>query len=87
MDKDAKGSKRSGSKTRTKSGTPKRRRHKDKIALVEQVIQNLEKRLMNDELKATVGDLIRLVQLEKELHDDQPREIKVTWVEPRKVED
>lgn len=59
-----------------------RRRKKDKAALVEQVIENLEKRLKNDELKATVGDLIRLVQLEKELEQERPREIKVTWVEP-----
>jgi len=59
-----------------------RRRRRDKAALVEQVIENLEKRLKNDELKATVGDLIRLVQLEKELEEERPKEIKVTWVEP-----
>jgi len=58
------------------------RRKVDKAALVEQVIQNIEKRIQKDELKATVGDLIRLVQLEKELEEEQPREIKVTWVEP-----
>lgn len=59
-----------------------RRRRRDKAALVEQVLENLEKRLKNDELKATVGDLIRLVQLEKELEEEGPKEITVTWVEP-----
>jgi|GEM_PF-1658825 len=54
----------------------------DKAALVEQALQSIEKRLKKDELKATVGDLIRLVQLEKELEEEGPREIKVTWVEP-----
>jgi len=85
------GSQRMGGKKRSTpaSGETKRegkasgrRRRKDKAALVEQVIENLEKRLKNDELKATVGDLIRLVQLEKELEEERPKEIKVTWVEP-----
>lgn len=58
------------------------RRKLNKAALVEQVIRNIEKKLEADELKATVGDLIRLVQLEKELAEEQPKEIKVTWVEP-----
>jgi len=35
-----------------------------------------------DEMKATMGDYIRLVQLHKELDDESPKEIKVTWVEP-----
>jgi hypothetical protein len=43
----------------------------------------LEQKLSDDELRATLGDYIRLVQLRKELEDDdEPREIKVTWVEP-----
>lgn len=68
-------------------GARERSRRKDKAALVEQVIENLEKRLRNDELKATVSDLIRLVQLEKELNEERPKEIKVTWVEPEEGND
>ena len=34
------------------------------------------------ELKGTLGDFIRLLQLEKELEDEQPKEIEVRWVEP-----
>ena len=37
-------------------------------------------------MKATLGDYIRLVQLQKELDDEEPKEIKVTWVEPEKTE-
>ncbi len=33
-------------------------------------------------MKATMGDYIRLVQLHKELDDESPKEIRVTWVEP-----
>ena len=32
-------------------------------------------------VKATLGDYIRLVQLRRELGDEEPREIKVTWVD------
>lgn len=59
------------------------RRREDKAALVAQVIQNIEERLRREEIKATVGDLIRLVQLEKELEEERPKEIKVTWIEPK----
>jgi hypothetical protein len=51
-----------------------------------QVIKNLlvkvEEKMAADAGKATVGDYIRLVQLHKELDVDEPKEIKVTWVEP-----
>lgn len=36
-------------------------------------------------MKASLGDYIRLVQLRKELEEDEVREIKVTWVEPEVV--
>ena len=53
---------------------------------MEKVIQNIEEKLKSDQLKPTVGDLIRLLQLEKELEEEQPKEIKVLWVEPREKE-
>jgi hypothetical protein len=42
----------------------------------------VEARLEKGDVKATVADYIRLVQLQKELEEDEPAEIKVTWVEP-----
>jgi hypothetical protein len=37
--------------------------------------------LATGELKGTLADYIKLIQLEKELGDEQPREIKVGWVQ------
>ena len=56
-----------------------RRTTHDKIL---KLLEKLETRLHGEELKPSLGDFIRLVQLEKELADEEaPREIKVTWVE------
>ena len=54
--------------------------------VVEELIEKVERNLAKDDAKATLGDYIRLVQLQKELEEDEPREIKVTWVEPKKTE-
>jgi hypothetical protein len=61
--------------------TPRRTREQ----LVAEVIQSIEKRI--DELKPTVGDFIRLMQMEREIEADQPKEIKVTWVDPSETKD
>jgi hypothetical protein len=51
---------------------------------IAKLLRKLEKKLEEETPKASLGDFIRLVQLEKELADEEtPREIKVTWVEPR----
>jgi hypothetical protein len=56
---------------------------KRQARVVGTLLKKLEQKLSDDELRATLGDYIRLVQLRKELEDDdEPREIKVTWVEP-----
>jgi len=44
--------------------------------------QRMEEKLCTEDVKVSLADYIRLVQLEKELDDDEPREIKVTWVNP-----
>jgi hypothetical protein len=62
------------------------KRAKNKKALVKQVIQQIGKKLEKDELKPTVGDFIRLLQIEKELLEETPKEIKVSWVEPDEKE-
>jgi hypothetical protein len=46
------------------------------------MLSRIEAKMAVDDNKATMGDYIRLVQLHKELDDEAPREIKVTWVEP-----
>lgn len=64
----------------------KRPRRKSQKKLVEKAIQKIEQKLDGDELKPSVGDLIRLLQLKKELEEESPKEIKVSWVEPREEE-
>jgi hypothetical protein len=64
----------------------KTKRAKNKKELVKQAIQQIGKKIENNELKPTVGDFIRLLQLEKELLDETPREIKVLWVEAEEKE-
>lgn len=54
--------------------------------MVREIRKRVENRLTKEDVKATLGDYIRLVQLEKELDEDEPREIKVTWIEPVKTE-
>lgn len=59
---------------------------KSKAELVKEVILKIEQKLDRNELKPTVGDFIRLLQLEKELEEEQPKEIKISWVEPDEKE-
>ena len=58
---------------------------KKQAQVVEELIGKVEQKLSKGEVKATLGDYIRLVQLQKELEEDEPREIKVTWVDPEKA--
>ena len=50
------------------------------------LIKKFEESLENDGVKPTVGEYIRLKQLRKELDVEEPKEIKVTWVEPTEKE-
>lgn len=74
------GQKRTGSAGRRKSGP------KQQAQVVSTLLKKVEQRFSEDEVKATLGDYIRLVQLQKELEEDETREIKVTWVEPETTE-
>ena len=52
---------------------------------VQSMLTKIETKMKGDQMKATLGDYIRLVQLHKELDDESPKEIKVTWVEPAEM--
>lgn len=54
---------------------------KSQAEVVQGLIEQVEKRLGGDDVKVTLADYIRLVQLRKELEDEAPKEIKVTWIE------
>jgi hypothetical protein len=54
----------------------------ERAGVITRLLKNVEKKLSGKEVKATLGDYIRLVQLQKELDEEQqPTEIKVTWVD------
>jgi hypothetical protein len=50
--------------------------------LISKAQKGFEERLQNNDLKLTWADYLKLIQMEKEIDDDTPREIKVTWVDP-----
>jgi hypothetical protein len=54
--------------------------------VIKKIRERVEQKLSESDVKVTLADYIRLVQLEKELEEDEPREIKVTWVNPEKTD-
>jgi hypothetical protein len=50
--------------------------------LISKATQGFEARLKGSDLKLTLADYLKLIQMEKEIDDGKPREIKVTWVNP-----
>ena len=53
----------------------------DKVNLIRNAIRALECKLRSPELKVTAADLARLLQMEKELTPELPREVRVQWVD------
>jgi hypothetical protein len=52
-------------------------------ARVTELLEQIEAKLNVKDMKITLGDFIRLMQLERDLgQDDQPREIIITWKDP-----
>ena len=69
-----------------KSESPKKAARKTtQAAIVATIRRNVEIKLKKD-AKATLGDYIRLIQLQKDLEDEEIQEIRVTWVDPAKTE-
>ena len=50
--------------------------------LLTKALKGIEERLTAPDFKPTFSDYLKLLQLEKEIEEDAPAEIKVTWVEP-----
>ena len=51
--------------------------------VVNKLLEKMEQKLTgeNSEMKVTLADYIRLLQLKKEIEDEEPKEIRVTWVD------
>jgi hypothetical protein len=55
--------------------------------LVDKMIKDFAASLKKGEVKVSVGDFVRLVQLREDLdEEEEPKEIRVTWVEPPEKE-
>ena len=62
-------------------------KHDDRaLRAVEKMLDVLEAKIDSD-WKCSVGDYIRLLQLERELKAEQVKEIKVTWQETKKQQE
>jgi len=59
----------------------------ERLRRIEALLDQLEKKLQEGEFRPTVGDFIRLLELERELAQERPREIVVQWVEPSETDD
>jgi len=49
--------------------------------VVSKAIASIEQKLGTDAIRPTLADLVRLLQIQKELDADEPREVRVRWVE------
>ena len=52
--------------------------------VLDSVITKMEEKLNAEEFKPSLADYLKLMQMEKDLAGEEPKEIKVTWVEPVK---
>jgi hypothetical protein len=50
--------------------------------LVEEAIDGIQKRLSDEKAPPTIGDYLKVMQLQREIEEEAPKEIKITWVEP-----
>jgi len=65
-------------------GTGSRKRAQ--AAALDKMIREFEAKAKNADVKLTVAEYIRMVQLREEMQAEEPKEIKVTWVEPTEKE-
>jgi hypothetical protein len=50
--------------------------------MVDRLLEELDQKIQAEGFKPAVADLIRLLTLQRELEDERPKEITVTWVDP-----
>ena len=50
------------------------------------MLERVGQKLGKGEVKATLGDYIRLLQLQREIEEEEPAEITVRWVDPEETE-
>lgn len=73
-------------KATAKSAAPKktavkRTGEKARAKAVKRILLNVEEKMSAADLKATLGDYIKLLQLQKEMTEQPKTEIRVMWIE------
>lgn len=58
---------------------------KDETEIIEELLSAVQTKFKKGELKPTLGDYIRLMQLRRELEENEPKNIEVKWVDPEKA--
>lgn len=81
MEKPAK--KAAGAKGRKAGGKAQKT---SQAGLVDAMIDEFNEKFRSGEVKFSVADFIRLVQLRQVLDEEEPTEVRVTWVEPDETE-
>lgn len=62
----------------------KKTKDKSSVASADRILAlliSMDEKLFGEQAKASVTDYIRLLQLYQELKEDEPKEIRVRWVE------
>lgn len=54
---------------------------RSKVSGIQALLNKFEGGIANAELKISVTEYIRLVQLESEMEPDEPRKVEVTWID------
>jgi hypothetical protein len=68
-------------KTAPKAAPKKRPGTKARAAAVKKILLKVERQMKAEEVKATLGDYIKLIQLSKEIVDEPKTHITVMWIE------
>jgi hypothetical protein len=63
---------------RKAAGTRTPRTQRGKLTAL---LKKFEEQLTNQDLRISVAEYIRLLQMKRELEGEKPRDVKVTWVE------
>ena len=76
------GKKKTASKPTKGNGRSLKETRRRLAKVIDEMLEMFEEKVVAKDFKATLSDFIRLLQLKKDLEEEQPREITVTWVEP-----
>jgi hypothetical protein len=69
-----------------KKSSASQSREASKAGVIDEMIQHFEKSFDTGTVKMSFTDYLKLVQFREELRKEEPKEIKVTWVEPTEKE-